>query len=661
MTIKKRVHKEDNYKAVWVNGKTIRLAIDPKKPIKELKYPEFYDVKITSKCNGECSYCYQDSKIDCNNFNNLIENFKDYFSGMDSNQRPFQIACLHENTLVYGKNGAIEIKNLKIGDYVYNENGKLSKIINKIENEKETIQLIGNKGFNVICTPDHLFMNDNKQLIRADKCINKKLYISKHDDIDNNKIIDLAKYINESSRLPNKRGGSSGGIVENDKVAFMHTLTKIPRYLKLNEDIMWLYGISVAEGSKKGLTLHINEIEYRDRAINIYKNITGLNSNIYEYRDKNVCNLEFCESKSYNTIFFEVMKIGYGARNKSIKYLFNLPNELIRSALEGMFDGDGCLRERQDKRSSQKNYTLSYKTVSKKLANELVYILQTRFGIQSSIYKGMNKERKIDNRILKESEYYMVEIYGIHRILKLFPNLNLEKSNSKFSHFNTTDYIEISNIINTGIHKVYDITLEDDSSHLFTISHGVVTHNCGGGEPTLHPDFCELLEVSHDMGIVPNYTTNGINLTDEIINYTKKYSGGVAVSCHSHLNWHEGVNRLIDAGIKTNLHVIISDKKSIDNFIKIYNEYSGKVDYFVLLPMTESGRAKKVDIEWEYLKENISDDIEDIAFGANFYPYLLQGSNFDVSLYEPEIMSGYLDMSNMKLYKSSFHLEEKNI
>ncbi len=32
----------------------------------------------------------------------------------------------------------------------------------------------------------------------------------------------------------------------------------------------------------------------------------------------------------------------------------------------------------------------------------------------------------------------------------------------------------------------------------------------GGGEPTSHPDFAELMKVSYDMGIVPNYTTNGM-------------------------------------------------------------------------------------------------------------------------------------------------------
>lgn len=62
--IKIREFKENNYRAVWFNGKTIRIALNPKKEITELKYPEFYDVKITGYCKGNCPWCLLgDSKI----------------------------------------------------------------------------------------------------------------------------------------------------------------------------------------------------------------------------------------------------------------------------------------------------------------------------------------------------------------------------------------------------------------------------------------------------------------------------------------------------------------------------------------------------------------------------------------------------------------------
>lgn len=55
------------------------------------------------------------------------------------------------------------------------------------------------------------------------------------------------------------------------------------------------------------------------------------------------------------------------------------------------------------------------------------------------------------------------------------------------------------------------------------------------GEPTIHPDFCKFLETVYNTGVVPNYTTNGITLSSiktsrELLEYTRNFVGGVAVS-----------------------------------------------------------------------------------------------------------------------------------
>jgi organic radical activating enzyme len=184
----------------------------------------------------------------------------------------------------------------------------------------------------------------------------------------------------------------------------------------------------------------------------------------------------------------------------------------------------------------------------------------------------------------------------------------------------------------------------------------------GGGEPTEHPEFLDILKLTYDLDITPNYTTNGSFIfsenKDKIIEYTKKYCGGVAVSCHEHLNdiWTKAANLFIDNGIKTNFHIIISDKDSIDRFIGIYNEWKYKIDYFVLLPQINKGRSKDAIIDWEYLKSVLPENKEQIAFGANFYPYLKDYDDIGCDLYEPEIMSKFLDLKDMRLYGSSFEL-----
>lgn len=187
----------------------------------------------------------------------------------------------------------------------------------------------------------------------------------------------------------------------------------------------------------------------------------------------------------------------------------------------------------------------------------------------------------------------------------------------------------------------------------------------GGGEPTMHPEFLESLSTFDALGITPNYTTNGIfasdpALCDDIIDSTKEYCGGVAVSCHEHLDlqWSYAAALFAEADIKLNFHLIISDKESIDRFVRIFEEWKERVEYFVLLPYGAQGRAVAKDIEWEYLMEQCPDDHGQIAFGANFYTNLSSPSSiFDVSLYEPESMSKFLDLEDMKVYPSSFHLE----
>ena len=54
----------------------------------------------------------------------------------------------------------------------------------------------------------------------------------------------------------------------------------------------------------------------------------------------------------------------------------------------------------------------------------------------------------------------------------------------------------------------------------------------GGGNPNQHPDFIDILDYTWSKGIVPNYTTNGRGLTDDILAATLRNCGAVAVSAY---------------------------------------------------------------------------------------------------------------------------------
>jgi len=191
------------------------------------------------------------------------------------------------------------------------------------------------------------------------------------------------------------------------------------------------------------------------------------------------------------------------------------------------------------------------------------------------------------------------------------------------------------------------------------------------GEPTEHPEFCEFLKTVYETNVVPNYTTNGVILSEDsdrsekILEYTRKYVGGVAVSFgNEHLrdNARKAVQKLIDHGdCHINLHHIISTKESVDNFVDVWKEYGDNIKYHVLLPLMPSGRSTKgiEDGVFEYMESKIQEyDMKNVAFGAHFVKYL-KDSKIKTWLYEPESFSKnvLLKKDHVVITPSSFNMK----
>lgn len=80
----------------------------------------------------------------------------------------------------------------------------------------------------------------------------------------------------------------------------------------------------------------------------------------------------------------------------------------------------------------------------------------------------------------------------------------------------------------------------------------------GCGDPDQHEHFQEILEICAHAGIVPNYTTSGFGLTEELTWLCKKYCGVVAVSWYRSKYTQRAVEYLVKAGVKTNIHYVLS-------------------------------------------------------------------------------------------------------
>lgn len=197
------------------------------------------------------------------------------------------------------------------------------------------------------------------------------------------------------------------------------------------------------------------------------------------------------------------------------------------------------------------------------------------------------------------------------------------------------------------------------------------------GEPTESSSFCDFLETVYNTGVVPNYTTNGVilsyydkpgteyyDLANKILKYTHDYVAGVAVSFgnKSLRSYAENaIKGLLEKGdCHINIHHIIFDKASVQDFIDSWYNYSDDIKYHVLLPLMPSGRSTK-GLEsgvWEILEKAIKDlNITNVAFGAHFYKYLTD-SSIKTWIYPPESLSKNMILKNGKVIitPSSFDL-----
>ncbi len=192
----------------------------------------------------------------------------------------------------------------------------------------------------------------------------------------------------------------------------------------------------------------------------------------------------------------------------------------------------------------------------------------------------------------------------------------------------------------------------------------------GAGESTLHPDWVEFVRNVYKLGIVPNYTTNGMHLAESILSATEQYCGGVAVSYHPHIEkfFHQSIEKLSKIKTVLNVHIIIGDEKSLNDLKTLFYQYQDRIKYFVLLPYKAVGRATNIETYstrnalFEWISTLNKSEYEKFAYGANFYDYLKENqSKLPIDIYEPEMYSGYriFDDSFMNLRFSSYNLSFK--
>ncbi len=111
-----------------------------------------------------------------------------------------------------------------------------------------------------------------------------------------------------------------------------------------------------------------------------------------------------------------------------------------------------------------------------------------------------------------------------------------------------------------GLHRMEpNMRLEDFESIVRQCRGNTYQIALGGcGDPDQHEHFAEILALCRDAGIVPNFTTSGFGMTEEIARLCRRYCGAVAVSWYRCAYTVDAIEMLLAEGVRTNVHYVLS-------------------------------------------------------------------------------------------------------
>jgi organic radical activating enzyme len=224
-----------------------------------------------------------------------------------------------------------------------------------------------------------------------------------------------------------------------------------------------------------------------------------------------------------------------------------------------------------------------------------------------------------------------------------------QNSNTSGQHADFEDIKKIIDIL--ADHEVFEIAI-------------------GGGEPTLHPNFIDIIEYCYYSGITPNFTTNNyefiMNTYRKDLKELFKFIGAFAVTINN-------AQELKKIQSQLNLDYYSSQKVTYQIVMGIVTEKEykdilnqAKHSTITLLGFKENGRGKdfnKIDYSW--LGQDLIDRYEDkykarnigvdTVIAKQFDKEFIAG-NIDKRLYDTKEgkFSCYIDAIDMKIGPSSF-------
>ena len=602
-------------------------------------FPELIDVGVmeTCVCAKNCNVdCYQKA-IERKGKNMSVENFEKIMK--ESSGKMFQ--CLHEDEVVLRKSGnyisSVYIKNIRVGDNIYCGDG-FHDVYEKREKYDDVYEINIGYGKTIKATKEHKFLTVDglktvEELKVGDEFVtakNKK-NIQSINEVDVVKLIisrglddyfflsDCEGLMEVCNKYNIKRNRNKTVLISkiknhleeinyrDAKISKARSPYRLKTIYPITKDFMILLGHYIGNGSRRRYVVNEKQTKMIDSIKKCLQNCFDDFSYTTKY-SQGACLIELSSNVLHEELFDNIFGCRTPNREKQLPiFIYSVSDEMILYFLEGYFC-DGNI----DIKTHDGNYgEIIFNTSSEKLFKDLTMLL-SKINVNYSVRTedgGQFEFSKNDKRIINRKKRYRIIISNLLEIRKIYKVIsehidydnflntiiNVEHNENYLRH--RKGYI-INSIKNVGKRRVIDINI-NSKEHLFVTTHFIVSHNCamgGAGDVDTHENFEDLLKICKKYNIVPNFTTSGIMMTKEKAELCKKYCGAVAVSEHHAQYTKRAVNLLLNAGVKTNIHYVLSNNSIDEAITRIENNDFPKginaVIFLLYKPVGLGTRAK---------------------------------------------------------------------
>lgn len=263
--------------------------------------------------------------------------------------------------------------------------------------------------------------------------------------------------------------------------------TKINAVIPVDADLMRLLGYYIAEGfissdtgragaqrQRIGFCFHEGEREY---IADLQRILTGYGLK-YTERHATSATTTLVSSRVFAWFIRDVLGCGTRSEDKQLPNIaFNVDESLRYALLRGMFSGDGAVTTVQGN-----NLMLEYATVSKKLADATLLLLQS-VGITPSVRARMMNKSTMPAYIIRISGYRQIEfaksLFGETRQAQISAGLGRYQRIIKqhgFEDYGSFDVLTVKAVESSAVE--IDVYSLETSLHTFVGSGALCNHNC---------------------------------------------------------------------------------------------------------------------------------------------------------------------------------------